>query len=88
MKIKLKKDLSLYIPFEGGYLHLDPLAKTSDDTNWSITLKVRNAMCISGKSVAATGLEETFKPELIYALEAMKATLGKIQEEIKRGNLI
>ena len=85
MEIELKKDLSLHIPLGGyGYLHLEPLARTNDDIHWTITLKVGDGMCISGRAVAAT--ETIFKPELINALELMKETLENIQEEIIKGN--
>ena len=89
MKIKLRKDLSLTIPLEAyGYLHLEPHAKTNDDMHWSMILKSSDAMCISGRSVAALNLEDLLKYSLLSALESMKTTIGNIQEEIKKGNLI
>ena len=89
MKVELKKDMSLHIPLQGfGYLHLEPLAKTSDDQHWGLMLKIGDGMCISGKSIAATSLEEVFKAELLNALQTMKLTLENIREEIKKGNLI
>lgn len=66
-----------------GYLIFEPLARTNDKQAYSATLKINNAMVISGGTISTSeDIRRMFVYEIINTINCMKETLNNIQKEL------
>ena len=67
-----------------GYLMFEPLDKTNDNQRYSITLKINDAMVVTGRMMSSgIDIKKLFEYEMINAIDSMKQTLNNIQNEIR-----